>query len=362
VQSASVGRRDCTRDHSWLAAFDKIYLALDGDSKGQRATHDIAQLFPREKLFHVRFNRRKDALAYLEAGEESELLSIWNNSKLYLPEHTISSLADFSSVFDKTPKEGIHYPFKTLQEITYGLRRGETALVTAREGVGKTEFLHALQYHILRNTDEKIGCFFLEETTRRHLESLAGIHLQMPCHLPDSGCSVDQIKAAVREVLQTDDRLFLDTHFGSFDVKSLLDQIRFYVSGCGCSVIMLDHIHMAICGSSRDTDERRDIDYFFTEAETMVKELGFALIVVSHVNDFGETRGSRWGSKVADIRIDLSREIDSNIMRIDVPKNRFGGKAGFAGNYLFNPFTRRYQEIANDNDKGENLEEKAKAA
>lgn len=353
VRSSSSGASDCTRDHSWLSSFERIYLALDSDGPGRMATADIAKLFSRDKLYHVRFNRHKDALGYLETGEESELLSIWSNAKLYLPEHTISSLADFSSVLDKTVEPGIPYPFKSLQEMTYGIRRGESVLVTAPEGVGKTEFLHTLEYNILRHTKDKLGAIFLEETTRRHIESLAGIHLMAPVHLQQE-YNPTVVKDAFREVVGEDDRLFLDTRFGSTDVRELANYIRFLVHGCGCSVIMLDHVSMAASGIAGTSDERKELDWFFTEMEMMVKELNFAFIVVSHVNDYGQTRGSRWGSKVADIRLDLSRDISSNILRIDVAKNRFGGKAGYAGSYAFDPHTRRYNEVAaNDNDQGQ---------
>lgn len=348
VRSSSSARSDCAADYAWLSGFEKIYLALDGDAPGRAATDDVARLFPRERVWHVKFNKHKDALGYLEAGETSELLSVWTNAKLYLPEHTISSLADFSSVLDKVVEPGFEYPFKSLQEMTYGIRRGETTLVTAPEGVGKTEFLHSIQYDILRRSKDKIGAIFLEETTRRHVETLAGIHLQTPAHM--AGIDVNLVKNAFCEVVGEDDRLFLDTRFGSTDVRELANYIRFLVHGCGCSVIMLDHINMAASGIDGATDERKELDWFFTEMEMMVKELNFAFIVISHINDYGQTRGSRWGAKVADVRLDLSRPIDSNILRIDVAKNRFGGKAGYAGSYAFDATTRRYHEVVNDND------------
>src|SRR3569833_1821205 len=58
-------------------------------------------------------------------------------------------------------------------------------------------------------------------------------------------------------------------------------------------------------------DERTSLDYLSTRLEMMVKELDFALIVVSHVNDDGLTRGSRNISKIADIRVDLYRDVTS---------------------------------------------------
>ena len=86
----------------------------------------------------------------------------------------------------------------------------------------------------------------------------------------------------------------------------------------------------------------------------MVKELDFALILVSHVNDDGLTRGSRNISKVADIRIDLSRDIkaiDPVVRRcthLMISKNRFCGRTGPAGILLFDPITYTLAEDMGD--------------
>jgi hypothetical protein len=45
--------------------------------------------------------------------------------------------------------------------------------------------------------------------------------------------------------------------------------------------------------------------------EMMLVELDFALIMVSHVNDNGETRGSRMIGKICNTRIDLTRDVSS---------------------------------------------------
>ena len=83
----------------------------------------------------------------------------------------------------------------------------------------------------------------------------------------------------------------------------------------------------------------------------MVKELDCALIVVSHVNDDGLTRGSRNISKIADIRIDLKRDLTTSdpVVRrtthLTVSKNRFCGRTGPAGELLFDPSTYSLEEF-----------------
>ncbi len=90
-------------------------------------------------------------------------------------------------------------------------------------------------------------------------------------------------------------------------------------------------------------------------------------MIVSHVNDDGLTRGSRNISKVADIRVDLTRDVKNsddrkrNTTNLMVSKNRFCGRTGPAGQLLFDPYTYTYSETydgleaTNDNNGSKKL-------
>jgi twinkle protein len=353
VHSSSSAVRDVSVDRDWVNSFDKVYLAFDNDAAGREAGRNVARLFDPNRVFLVKFNTRKDANEYLEHGEEQELRDIWWASKKYLPETIISSFTDFKKILEETPAKGISYPWPTLTEMTYGIRRGETVLFKAPEKVGKTALMHAIQHHILKETgdDINVGGIFLEEPKQRHLQSLAGIEIQRPAHLPDSGVSIADTVAALEKVLRRDDRLFVYSHFGSDDPDVLVDTIRFLVTACQCHYILFDHLTMAVSGLKGEADERRALDYICTRLEMMVKELHFALIMVSHVNDFGQTRGSRLPTKVADITVDVQRDmlsedpIERNTVHLTIPFNRFCSKTGSAGNLYFNPVTYTYSEL-----------------
>lgn len=359
VQSSGTAARDCRVDRAWLNSFEKIYLAFDGDEPGRSAVEEVARLFDYNKVFHVKFTKRKDANEYLQAGEEGELKNVWWNSKKFLPDTVISSLSEFKDILETPPKWGQAYPFNTLNNMTYGIRTGETVLITAQEGVGKTEVMHAIEHKILKETSDAVAAIFLEEPKRRHLQALAGIELSQPVHLPDCTATQAEVFAAVSSLVGADDRLHVYSHFGSDDPESLLDTIRFLVSARGCRYVFLDHITMAVSGLRGEEDERRALDYLSTRLEMMVKELDFALILVSHVNDKGYTRGSRNISKVADIRIDLHRDvvspdpIERETLVMTVSKSRDIGQTGPAGKYRFDQFTRTYTEIE-DGEAGTN--------
>lgn len=374
IRSSTSGKQDAAIDRSWLNSFERIYLAFDGDESGRNAAAKVASLFDYNKVYQLSFpgGNLKDANDYLREGKRDELSNLWWNAKRFLPDTIVSSFSEFDKILKEVPRVGLSYPWPTLNFMTYGIRTGETVLITAPEGVGKTEFTHALEYHIATETDDAIGAIHLEEPKKRQLQALAGLHLKKPAHLPDSGVTDVEASLALQKVLRQDDRLHLYSHFGSDDPESILDTIRFLVAARGCRYVILDHITMVVSGLGGD-NERRALDYLSTRLEMMVKELDFALLLVSHVNDDGKTRGSRNISKVADIRIDLSRDVENidpivrRTTNIMVSKNRFCGRTGPAGQLLFDPKTYTLAEdmgydITQDNDPDAGMPAPAVAA
>ncbi len=349
VQSASTAKRDCSVDYDYINSFEKIYLCFDNDGPGQKAVREVATLFDFKKVYYVKLTKYKDANDYLTHLEGDSLRRIWWNSRKYLPEGIIASLDEMEALVLEKNTKGVDYPFPTLNRMLYGIRTGESVLITAQEGVGKTEIMRNIEYHLLKETQENVGAFYLEEPRARHLKGLAGIELKAPVHLPDVCTSESEIVGALRKVVGKDDRLHLYSHFGTDDPDVLLDTTRFCVSACGCRYIMLDHITMAVSGLASE-DERKALDYISTRLEMMVKELDFALIFVSHVNDLGQTRGSRYISKVADIRIDATRDVKngSNSIYLNVSKNRFSGTTGPAGVLVYDQATCTLAEPSDD--------------
>lgn len=359
VQSASSAVRDVAACRSWLNQHERIYLAFDNDAPGREALAAVAKLFDYNKVFHVKFTNRKDANEYLAAGEGQQLRNIWWNSKKFLPETVISSFDEYKKILEEADPAGVPWPWPTLTDLTYGIRQGKSYLITAQEGVGKTEVMHAIEHKLLEETDDAIGAIFLEEPKKDHIKTLAAITLKQPVNRPDSTVGTGEVFAAFQKAVGSDDRLHIYSHFGSDDPEVLLDTIRFLVSARGCRYILLDHISMVVSGLQGE-DERKALDYIATRLEMMVQELGFALIFVSHVNDMGQTRGSRYIGKIAHVRLDLTRDVMNedpvvrNTIELSLSKNRGGKRAGPAGKIIYSNETATFHEemftaAANDN-------------
>lgn len=337
VKSAATAKSECAKAHAYLNSFEKIYLAFDSDEAGQEAAKKVAMLFDFNKVYLVKLGDLKDANGYLMDGDIRGFEKTWWAAKRFLPEGILSSFAEFDKIIDEdVDKPSIPYPWETLQGMTYGIRGGEVVLFTALEGIGKTEVFRAIEYHLLKTTGENLGIIHLEEGKARTLKGLAGYELKRPVHLPEWQVSKDELKDVIRRVSGRDERVHIYSHFGSDDPDDLLGTVRFLAGACDCKFVFLDHISMVVSGLQGE-DERKALDYLSTRLAMMVEELQFTLFMISHVNDEGQTRGSRNIAKVADLRIDLARDIKSESLEIrnktfmTCAKNRFAGKTGPAG-------------------------------
>jgi len=340
VRSSSTARKDCAARYNYINSFDKIYLSFDNDEAGEQALRDVAPLFPFNKVHIVRLSNYKDANEMHMAGKEEEYRRIWYNARRFVPENIISSISEFAEVLEEKDKETIaSFPFTDLQRMLRGIRLGETVLFKAPEGVGKTEIMGAIEYHVLKTTDINIGVIHLEEPVKRSLQRFANYELGYPVHF-DKLTSNETILETIRRVTTRDNRVHFYKNFNSDDINGVLNNIRFLVSSCDCKLIFLDHISRLVSGTM-EPDERKALDYISTKLSQQAEELDYGLLMVSHVNDDGQTRGSRNISKEAYAVVNLSRDITNpdetvkNTTYLTLEKNRFGSLTGPAGELYF---------------------------
>jgi twinkle protein len=347
IRSASSGRRDCENAREYLNSFERIYLCLDDDQPGREATANIAKLFDPHKVFVVKLSRYKDANEYLVNDAAKEFTGAWWSAKQYMPEGVVADYGAVERILrSESAVSTASYPIRSLQESTYGIRPGEVVLLTAQEGVGKTEVLRSIEHHLLKTTEDNLAIIHLEEGEKRSVQGLVGLELNVPVHLPDAGVSVEDQVLAFQKLTKKDSRLHIYSHFGSNDPDNILDIIRYLATVCRCKYITLDHITMIVTGAQSD-DERKTLDYLSTELARLTRELSFTLFLVSHVNDDGKTRGSRNISKIADLWVELNRDTDAGSLYTDIKikKNRFSGKTGQVGTLVFDPVSYKLNEM-----------------
>jgi DnaB helicase-like protein/Toprim domain-containing protein len=345
VRSASSAVADCKAHFDYLNSFETIYLAFDNDEPGQTAAGKVAQLFDFNKIRHVKYGAEfKDANDVLRANQSELYRRIWFNARKYTPDSIVSAWTDFDKIIDADqPARGLDYPFPEITKMTYGMRPGEVILIKAMEGIGKTELVRAIEHNVLKKAEEgiNVGLIHLEEDKARSVKGLVGLEIRQPVHLPDSPVSREEIKRVFRTLTKRDDRLHIYDHFGSDDPRAIVDVLQFLAGPCGCKYIFLDHISMIVSGTTNE-DERKTLDWISTRVAMLAKQHNVCIVMVSHVNDDGLTRGSRNISKVAHCVISLRRDIKHPDPAVRcktefmIEKNRFGSMTGPAGAAVFN--------------------------
>ena len=93
-------------------------------------------------------------------------------------------------------------------------------------------------------------------------------------------------------------RSTLFDHFGSFDIDTICNRIRYMKHGLGCDVVFLDHISILVSSYAGASDnERVLIDHIMHTLTVLCTELDLALILVSHLKRPNSERGHEGGDR-----------------------------------------------------------------
>lgn len=359
---ASGALKDCKAQYEWIDSFENIVLAFDADEPGQKAAQAVAELFGGKVKIMKHRTGYKDACDYLENNASKEFVDTWWGAESYIPDGIVQGNSLWDMVSAPIEKADCDYPYEALNKLTYGIRKGELVMVTAGSGLGKSQFLREIVWHILNKTTDNIGLMFLEEGVRKTARSLMSLAINKPIHLPDVEVSPEELKDAFDRTLGSD-RVYLFDHFGSTSLENIVNRVRYMAKGLGCGYVFLDHISIIVSGGDVG-DERKALDAIMTKLRMIVQETGISLVCVSHlkrnegrgheegaVTSLAQLRGSGAIAQLSDIVIGLERNgqaedmIERNTTSVRVLKNRFSGYTGNCGALLYNGQTGRMLEI-----------------
>lgn len=358
--------KDVKANYEYLASFDSVVICFDNDEPGKKAAKDVAEVLgSKAKIMKLTL---KDASDYLTENKAAEFTNAWWQAEQYTPDGIVAGSTLWDEVNKPMEKAAATYPWDGIQEITYGLRPSELVMVTAGSGLGKSQFLREIIWHLIKTTDSNIGLMFMEESVRKTALGVMSLAADRPLHLPDTVVSDSEKEAAFNATLGTD-RLFLFDSFGSTDIDNIINRVRYLAKACDCKFIFVDHISIIVSGSAADTDERKQIDSLMTKLRTLVQETGICMIAVSHLKraegkghesgaatSLNQLRGSGSIAQLSDLVIGLQRnsqaedEKERNTTRVSVMKNRFSGLTSpHCTSLLYSKDTGRMLEYLEDN-------------
>ena len=359
---AQTALKDCEANYEYLDSFDHVVFHFDSDKPGIEAQAQCAELFSHKASCVVPVNGLKDASDFLQNNRSAEYINAVRHAERYTPDGIVAGSNLYDEVMKPIQKSDVDYPFGGLNKLTYGLRKEELVTVTAGSGLGKSQFLREVIWHIIQNTQNNIGLMFLEESTRKTGLSLMSLAANKPLHLPDTIASQQEKDDAFNQTLGTD-RLYLFDHFGSSDVDNIVNRVRYLAKVARCDYVFVDHISIIVSAQSNG-DERKAIDEIMTKLRMLVQETGICLVCVSHLRrpenkgheegaatSLSQLRGSASIAQLSDMVLGLERDgqaedtVKRNTTYVRVLKNRFCGTTGKACALLYNGDTGRMKEI-----------------
>lgn len=362
---ASAALKDCKANYEYLDSFETIVICFDNDEVGKKAANEVAELFgSKAKIFKSTNQDFKDACDYLKARKGDEFVNLWWKAETYVPDGIVAASSLWGEVNKPEPVASAFYPWKGLNEKLYGLRPSELVMVTAGSGLGKSQFLREILYHLLKTTSLNIGGMFLEESVRKTARSIMSLHANKKLHLPDTYVSEQELKESFDATLGTD-RIYLFDHFGSTSADNIINRIRYLAKACDCRVIFVDHISIIVSGMDNNGDERKSIDNLMTRLRTLVQELEITLIAVSHLKrpsgnqghedgeavSLSQLRGSGAIAQLSDAVITLTRNSMSDDptirhkTKVAIAKNRYNGDTGPACALMYDMDSGRMNEV-----------------
>ena len=363
VKTGAAGAaKDVSKCYDFLMSFDNIIISFDNDEAGRKAAKKVSEILaPKAKIMPMQY---KDANEYLSNNATKKFVSDWWDAKTYTPEGIVAGADMWNTVMEGATESAVNYPYEGIQKLTFGIRMGELVTITAGSGLGKSQFLKELVYHILQSTNDNIGMMFMEESVKRSGLSMMSLSANKPLHLPDvfSETTDEEFKQSFDETLGTN-RLFFYDHFGSNNVDTIIGRVRYFAKAMACKYIVLDHVSI-IVSDQQNGDERRALDEIMTKLRTVVQELNISLLLVSHLRrptssgheegaatSLSQLRGSASIGQLSDIVFGLERngqhedEKERHTTTIRVIKNRFSGLTGPASKLYYDRTTGRMEEV-----------------
>jgi twinkle protein len=279
----------------WIEQFNEVVFCFDMDEVGQQAVKECAALLSigKAKIMSLPL---KDPNEMLKQGKIQELYKATWNGQEYRPDGIISGQELWNEI-EKPIEWGLSYPWQTLTNLTYGIRTSEMIVFGAGTGMGKTEFFKEIETHLILEHKQKIGIIHLEEAPKDTALGLMSKHSSIKFHIPTAEYTQEQKRKAFDETIGTG-RVSIYDSFGSCDLDTILNTIRYMVKGCDAKFIFLDHITALGDGVENSGEVNQYMRKVVSELARLTRELDFTLFTISHLRKTEGKKSHEEGGRV----------------------------------------------------------------
>lgn len=354
----------------FLESYETVTFAMDNDGAGIEGVAKAAALLSTGKAKIARLPL-KDPNDMLQKGRTDDFLKCIFAAKVKRPDGLVTSDDTWEALMLKDRDGGIPYPesWVKMNQMAYGMRRGELETWTSGSGSGKTQIFRELQYHILTQSDVGIGIISLEEPLTESVEALMALDMSKRISLPDIEYTQEEYREAWENTQGTGRITYYD-HFGSMGDDTILSKIRFMARAEGRSHIFLDHLSILVSEFASDGGERERIDTLMTKLKSLTQELDIWIGLIVHLvktsgmksatfeqgrmPTLDDLRGSASIKQLSNSVMATARDQQEedqrkrNTSQVAVLKCRFSGRTGMSDLLYYNTDTGRMEVVEAD--------------
>lgn len=271
---AASAARAMSNNKELLDLAEKIVLVFDSDEPGKLATEAAARVIGTKA--HVATLPMKDINEMLMAGRDKEIKKVVLSADRYMPQ-ALATVDDLLEDILRKPEYGLSYPWPSLTNLTFGIKKGLLIGVAAGVGIGKTDWFSQLAAHLIDEHKAKVGLFKLEEHPARSIKSIAGKIAHKPFHRPDVPYDEQELVDTVHKLR---DHVYAYNHFGFKSWKDIKADIR-TLTGYGVDYFIIDPLTALI---SHEKDEHKALNEMMEEMAALTQELDITIFYSSHLN------------------------------------------------------------------------------
>lgn len=352
LPSASIGDKFIAKNYEYLKSFQEVVWAGDNDKAGKRAAERLYKAIP-ERFYYVPMTKWKDANEAIQAGDETELKWAALKPQRWTPDNFFCSDDQVvKSIREENPYEYSPTGHTGLDEKIRGLVKGGLTFIKAPPGSGKTSIFRYLQMKQLAKPDIKVGILHMEEqksTTYRAMASyVLGKNVNTKEDAKENGLSEAEVEEAAIKATQGERTVVFEMRSDD-EPMEVVNYIRLAAGVYGCDYVFVDHIQrLAYLGG---VDGATNVlTRIASNLAQLSKELNIGIILISHVNEDGQTKYARSLEEEAIITISIERDKESadveirNTTKFNVTKNRPYSKLGYAGCIFYDEETTLMEE------------------
>lgn len=365
LPSDSISNQLLQNELDYLSAFKEIIWAGDSDESGKKTAEKLYAAFP-DKFYTIPLTKYKDANAFVWDKDKNEPRSQEDIDALkwaclkprrYVPNGIYVSVDDFKKIIDdEDPYQYVPTPCQALNKSIKGFTKGGMTLIKALPGTGKTAMLRYFQYHLLKNTDQKIAVLHMEETKSTTIRGVATYELGIDVNTKESaranGITEDQVKESIESVVNKENMILFEVSPSRYEdvMDHVLEMMRICIVVYGADFIFLDHAQRLAYLSGVDSATNA-LTEFSVKVEELCKKHDVGFIAISHVNNDGDVKYAKSLAEgaIQVLEIDRDKEAESEIKKntttITVTKNRPFSRLGPSGELYYDPETTIITEL-----------------